>query len=71
MKPRQVQEYLKRLKGLEKFLEMRIENRSKEKAHYYKAELYALQWSIRYIEDTFLEAAEHQAKYFKEMREHE
>lgn len=67
MNPRKVQDYLKRLKRREVFLEERIGDN--ENAHYDKAELAALKWIIRYAEDTLLEASEHQAKYFNEMRE--
>lgn len=72
MNTRQVDEYLKRLKRRERFLEDRIEHYiERDKVHYDKAELIALQWAIRYIEDTKLEAADHQGKYFNEKREDE
>lgn len=69
MDSRRVDDYLSRLKRRESFLESRIVGREVEQSHYDRSELMALQWSIRYIEDTIIEAAEHQSKYFKEMSE--
>lgn len=66
MNTRQVQEYLKRLKRRELFLEQRAEGRAEEKSHYDRAELLALKWVIAYSEDTLLEASEHQYKWFNE-----
>jgi len=64
MNHRQVQEYLKRMKRREKFLEERIEGKEEEKSHYDRSELMALTWMIRYVEDTIDTAAEHQYNWF-------
>lgn len=69
MNTRKVDDYLKRLKRRERFLERRAEDKEYEKSHYDRAELVALKWLIRYAEDTILEAAEHQAKWFEESEE--
>lgn len=66
MQTRRVEEYLKRLKRRERFLEQRAEGRAYESSHYDRAELLALSWIIRYAEDTIIEAADHQAKWFEE-----
>lgn len=65
MNTRKVDEFLKRLKRRETFLENRIGDAQEEKSHYDRAELYALNWMIAYVEDTILAAAEHQETYFK------
>ena len=66
MDTRKVDEYLKRLKRRERFLENRVGDKELEKSHYDRAELSALKWIIRYAEDTSQEAVEHQSKWFKE-----
>lgn len=66
MNTRQVDEYIKRLKRREKFLEQRAAEKEEEKSHYDRAELLALKWVIAYAEDTILEAADHQNKWFNE-----
>ncbi len=67
MDTRRVDDYVKRMKRREQFLKDRIEfNLDKDKVHYDKAELIALQWMIRYVEDTPMEAAAHQTKWFNE-----
>ena len=67
MNTRKVEEYLKRLKRREKFLEQRVKDRTEtDNSHYDRAELAALKWLIRYAEDTIIEAAEHQYKWFEE-----
>jgi hypothetical protein len=67
MNTRKVQDYVKILKRRERFLENRINDREdEEKTHYDRAELSATNWTIRYIEDTILTAAEHQSGQFKE-----
>lgn len=71
MNTRRVEEYLKRLKRRERFLEGRAEGRDYESSHYDRAELTALRWIIRYAEDTILDAADHNTKYSNEMREDE
>lgn len=69
MDTRRVDDYLKRLKRRERFLSNRVDDKSVDKSHYDRAELIALQWIIRYAEDTMLEAAEHQNKWFNELGE--
>lgn len=64
MNNRQVDEYIKRLKRRERFLESRANGRDEDKSHYDRAELSALRWVIRYVEDTSLQAAEHYYKMF-------
>lgn len=67
MNTRKVEEYLKRLKRRERFLEQRVDGKGLSvDSHYDRAELAALKWSIRYVEDTIIEAAEHQYKWFEE-----
>lgn len=66
MEIRKVEEYIKRLKRRERFLATRAGDREEEKSHYDRAELIALQWMIRYVEDTIIAAAEHQYKWFNE-----
>lgn len=68
---RKVEEYIKRIKRRKRFLEQRIEDRDdSNKAHYDRSELSAITWMIRYVEDTILEAADHQNKWFEE-QEHD
>lgn len=67
MNTRTVDEYIKRLKTHERFLETKLSEKEEEKSHYLRAELLALSWVIRYAEDTILEAADHQNKWFNEM----
>lgn len=64
MNYRQVDEYVKRLKRRERFLENRANGRDEDKSHYDRAELSALRWVIQYVEDTPLQAAEHYYKMF-------
>ena len=66
---RKVDEYIKRMKRREIFLESRVADSDVEKSHYDRAELAALSWMIRYIEDTFEQAAEHQSSWHKEKDE--
>lgn len=66
MNYRKVDEYIKRLKRREAFLEERALNKEVEKSHYDRAELAALSWAIRYVEDTFEAAAEHQNSQWRE-----
>lgn len=66
MDTRRVDEYVKRLKRRERFLEERVGDKEEEKSHYDRAELQALKWMIRYVQDTPIEAAEHQTKWFNE-----
>lgn len=69
MDTRRVDDYIKRLKRRERFLEQRSEDKDIEKSHYDRAELMALKWIIRFAEDNVLEAAEHQTKWFNEQGE--
>lgn len=71
MDTRRVDDYLKRLKRRENFLEERVDDKALERSHYDRAELRALQWIIRYAEDTVLVAAEHQTKWFKEIEDND
>ena len=64
MNDRQIDEYIKRFKRRERFLENRTDGRDEGKSHYDRAELGALRWVIRYIEDTKIIAAEHHYKMF-------
>lgn len=66
MDTRRVDEYLKRLRKQVDFLEERLAGKEEDKSHYARAELIALKWIISYVEDTPLEAAEHQHKWFNE-----
>lgn len=69
MNYRKVDEYIKRLKRREAFLEARVGDKEIEKSHYDRAELAALSWIIRYAEDTPEQAADHQANWHKEKDE--
>ena len=69
MNYRKVDEYIKRLKRRETFLESRVSDKEVERSHYDRAELAALSWIIRYTEDTFEQAVEHQANWHKEKDE--
>lgn len=66
MNTRHVEDYLKRLKEHERFLEKKLREKEESKTHYLKAELLALRWMISYTEDTIQEAAEHQYKWLQE-----
>lgn len=69
MNTRQVDEYVKRMKRRQRFLEDCV-NRGTDTG-FDHSELAALEWAIRYIQDTTLEAADHQSKYFNEKRTNE
>jgi len=66
MNIRETQDYLKRLKHHLVFLELKLEQKEEAKSHYLRAEMSALEWIIRYAEDTILEASEHQNKWTQE-----
>jgi hypothetical protein len=68
MDTRRVDDYLKRLKRREKFLAERVDGKDVDKSHYDRAELTALQWLIRFAEDNIEQAAEHQVKWFNEVK---
>jgi hypothetical protein len=63
---RQVQEYIKILERREEFLQERIGDREKEKSHYDRAEKAAIEWAIRYLQDTIVAAGDHQYKWATE-----
>lgn len=65
MNTRKVDEYVKRLKRRSRYLEQN----SGDTAHYAWAELTALDWAIRYIEDTEIDAADHLTEYFEKKKE--
>lgn len=68
MDTKRVEDYLKRLKRREKFLSDRIGDKDVNKSHYDRAELTALQWAIRFAEDNIEQAAQHQNKWFNEVK---
>lgn len=66
MDTRRIDNYIKILKNRRAFLENKIDEKEEDKSHYLRAELLALNWVIAYIEDTSIEAAYHQYKWFNE-----
>lgn len=58
-------EYIKRLKRRRDYLD----KSAGDDDHYAKSELAALEWAIAYIEDTIIDAADHQQKYFETKKE--
>lgn len=60
MSTRIVDDYVKRLKRRRDYLSKTAEDGD----HYAKAELAAVEWAIAYIEDTLIDAADHQSRYF-------
>lgn len=66
MDTRRVDGYVKDLKSHQRFLEKKLAEKDEASSHYLKRELLALTWVIAYAEDTVLEAADHQYKWFNE-----
>lgn len=71
MDTRKVDEYIKRLKNELSFLEEVLADRPEGKQHYLKKDILALRWVISFAEENTLLAAEHQSKWFNELRDKE
>lgn len=67
MNTRKLDEYIETAKRRIEFLDHRINWRDeKSKTHYDVKEYFALSWLIRFAEDNYMRAVEHQNKWFEE-----